>query len=69
LAFRWIVLLTFFAAALYFLVGAFQTADFSVPADLALSEHYKKEAVEFLFLSGGCLVVGIVLFIAARPKR
>jgi len=68
LALRWIVLLIFVVAALYFLVGAFQNADFSVPAGLAESEHYKKEAMQFLLLSGGCLLTGILLFITLRQR-
>jgi hypothetical protein len=71
LALRWIVLLAFVATALYFLAGAVQTADFSVPADLAASEHYKKESIQFLMLSGACLMIGILVFLVLlrRSRR
>jgi hypothetical protein len=71
LALRWIFLLAFVAAAFYFLAGAVQTADFSVPLNQAVSEHYKKESIHFLMLSGACLMIGILVFLVPlwRSKR
>jgi hypothetical protein len=42
-----------------------------VPVDLAASEHYKKESIQFLMLSGACLMIGILVFLVLlrRSKR
>jgi hypothetical protein len=63
---RWTLLIVFWLVGATCLSWAFQSADFSVPADPFMSEIYKTKAVLLLPISLLFFAVGVLFFICVR---
>jgi len=68
LSLRCTLLGIFFVIGIYYMLAAFQSASFSVPADPIMSEIYKTRAMLSLPVSILMFVVGGLLFICLRPS-
>jgi hypothetical protein len=65
--FRWVIPSLLIAWGIYYLMGAIQSASFSVAAQPAMSEIYKTRAMLSLPISALMVAVGIVLYIVIGP--
>jgi len=65
---RWSLLILFVATGCYFLLWAFQSASFSVPAEPLMSEIYKTRSLLLLPMSVLTIAVGALFFICLRKK-
>ena len=65
---RWIALVLFSLLGLYFLMWAYQSASYSVPAEPFMAEIYKTRAILLLPMSILHFAVGILFFVSLKPK-
>lgn len=68
-ALRWVLLLLFVGAGLYFGMWSIQSASFSVATDPLMSQIYGTRAMLSLQIAILYMVVGVLFFICVRKRR
>jgi hypothetical protein len=66
---RWVLLLLFVGAGIYFGMWAIQSASFSVAADPLVSQIHGARAMLSFPLAILCVAVGVLFFICVRKRN